>query len=63
VLEIVLAFLWCIEIADGANSFPEFLDGAGTDASQMGFEFGEGHFDRIKVGAEIFLIRERKRSE
>jgi hypothetical protein len=51
VLETVPAFLWCVEIADRADGFPEFLNGAGTGSSQMGFELGKGHLDGIEVRA------------
>ena len=30
---------------------PSAFEGSGSDPSQMRFEFGEGHFNRIEVGA------------
>jgi hypothetical protein len=34
-----------------ADGFPEFVDGSHGHAAQVRFEFGEGHFDGIEVGA------------
>jgi hypothetical protein len=51
VLEIIPALVRAVEAADGANGFPEFLDGSCSDPPEMSLEFGKGHFDRIEVGA------------
>lgn len=48
--EIIPALVGCVEVTDGADSFPQFLDGAGADASEMSFELGESHFDGVEVG-------------
>ena len=50
-LEVVCAFFWGEEIADLADGVPEFVDGAHGHGAQVRLEFGEGHFDRIEVGA------------
>jgi hypothetical protein len=50
VFEVVLALVMAVEAADGANGFPEFLDGSCSDPPEMSLEFGKGHFDRIEVG-------------
>jgi hypothetical protein len=34
-----------------ADGLPEFVDGAHGHGAQVRLEFGEGHFDRIEVGA------------
>jgi hypothetical protein len=60
VLEVVPAFLRRIEVTDGADGVPEFLDGAGTDASEMGLELGECHLDGVEVGA-VATVFFRKR--
>ena len=62
--EIVPALLGGVEVADGADGFPQFFDavlrcsssmqffdGASADAPEMSLELGEGHFDRVEVGA------------
>ena len=49
--EVVPALLRRMEVTDGADGVPEFLDSAGTDASEMCLELGKGHLDRVEVGA------------
>ena len=49
--EVVAAFVWSVEVADVADGAPEGVDGSGADAPEMCFQFGEGHFDRVQVGA------------
>jgi len=51
VLEVAPTFLMRIEVTDGADGFPEFLNGACAGASEMGLELGEGHLDGVEVGA------------
>jgi hypothetical protein len=46
VSEMVLALVWSVEVADRSDGFPEFLNSAGADASQMGLELGK----RITIG-------------
>src|SRR5689334_14478872 len=49
VFEEVPAFVLGVELADVTDGLPEGLDRPGADASEMGLELCEGHFDRIKV--------------
>ena len=48
--EVVEAFVFGEEVADGADSFPEVVVGAGGGLAQKGFQLGEGHFDGVEVG-------------
>lgn len=38
-------------VTDVANGFVQGIRGSGTDAPQVGFEFGESHLDWIEIGA------------
>jgi hypothetical protein len=49
-LEEVPAFVGGVKVADIADGTPEVVDVPGLDAPEMGFEFGEGHFDWIEIG-------------
>ena len=49
-LEVVSAFDWIEQIADFSDSFPDVLHCPGGDFSQIRFEFGKGHFNRIEIG-------------
>ena len=46
-----MALLGREEIADFADCSPEFIDGSCGSFSQVGLELGEGHLDRVEVGA------------
>lgn len=48
-LEVVPAFFWCEHIADIADGLEKVFEGSGSDASQVGFQFREGHLYRIQV--------------
>ena len=47
--EIVPALLWCEQVADFTDGFPEIVVGSGLHLSQKGLELRKGHFDRIVV--------------
>ena len=49
--EVVSAFGGLEQVADLADCLPEGVDGPDGFGAQMGFEFCEGHLDRIEVGA------------
>ncbi len=49
--EIVFAFLAGIQVADGAGGLPYLVIGSRGSLSDQGFEFREGHFDWVEVGA------------
>ena len=49
--DIVGALLWGEEVEGAANEVPEGVDGSGLGLAQQFFEFGEGHLDRIEIGA------------
>jgi hypothetical protein len=44
-----LAFFRIIEIANAADGPPEFVDCPCPDASEVGLEFGEWHFDGVQI--------------
>lgn len=48
--EEVSAFCWSDELADISDASPERVEGCGGDASELGLELGEGHFDRVEIG-------------
>ena len=50
-VEKVPAFLGLEEAADIADGFYERVVGSGLGCAHMGLEFGEGHFDRVQIGA------------
>ena len=43
--EEIVAFVFCEEVADIADSLPQFIIGPGSGSSDQGLQFGEGHFD------------------
>ena len=43
---VATALFWRIECADVADGGDELVEGSGADASEVGFQLGEGHFDR-----------------
>lgn len=50
-LEEISAFLRIEEIADIADCPPQGVYGSNCSRSEMGLELGEGHFDRVEIGA------------
>ncbi len=50
-LEVIPAFLGGKEFAYVADRLPKLIDGPGPDASEVGLELGEGHFDGIEIRA------------
>ena len=40
-----------VEVGDVADGLAEGVDGPGADSAQVSLELGEGHFDRIEIGA------------
>lgn len=43
--------MWIEHVTDVAKSFEQGIKGPGTEPPQVSFEFGEGHFDGIEIGA------------
>jgi hypothetical protein len=35
-----------VEVTDGSDGLPEFVDGAVSAGAEASFEFGEGHLDQ-----------------
>lgn len=44
-LEVIPAFVGCVEVADSADGLP-----SGADAAEMSLELGKGQFDGIEIG-------------
>ena len=51
--EVVLALGQGEDIYGVADGLPEFGDGAGGAALEVGLELGEGHLDRVEMGASL----------
>ena len=49
--EVVLALCGRAQIADAAQGFEIALEASGLQAAQVGRGLGEGHLDRVEVGA------------
>ena len=49
--EVVLALGRAEDVYGVADGLPEFGDGAGGAAFEVGLELGEGHLDRVEIGA------------
>ena len=49
--EVVLALGRAEDVCGVADGLPEFGDGAGGAAFEVGLELGEGHLDRVEIGA------------
>lgn len=49
--DVVDAFLRGEKAQGASDQIPEGIDGSGLGLSQQFFEFGEGHLDRIEIGA------------
>jgi len=46
-----VTFIGSEEIASIADGFDELIEGSCADAPEVGFEFCEGHFDWVQIGA------------
>jgi hypothetical protein len=49
--DVVGAFFRGEEVDGSADEVPESVDGSGLGLPQQFLEFGEGHLDRIEIGA------------
>jgi len=50
VLQIVPAFIWLEQIADGAEGAPKRVKGPGFGFAQMRFDLDEGLFSWVQIG-------------
>ena len=50
-LEVVAADGWGKVLEDPGHGVPQGLEGARSSAAETGLELGEGHLDRVEVGA------------
>ena len=46
-----MAFFGSEQVADFSDGFPKGVDGPDSSGAQNSLELGEGHLDRIEVGA------------
>ena len=49
--DVVGAFFRGEEVQGAADEIPEGVEGSGLGFAQQLFEFGDGHLDRIEIGA------------
>jgi len=60
--DVVGAFFRGEEVQGTADEIPECIDGSGLSFPQQFFEFGEGHLDRIEIGAVGWQEQEARAS-